>query len=86
MVLSFIANSNLTGVYSVALQNNGFDRSIVYVFNLVSGVPQLIILPIPPSPSAGTWNYTNGRGLEIAFGLMPGSAPTAIFGAWQQDV
>ena len=72
--VSFYVKSSVPGNYCVAFQNAGQDQSYIYQYTIVSaGVWQKIVVTVPASPSAGTWNYTNGAGLAVFFCLGAGS-------------
>jgi hypothetical protein len=80
---TFEVESSVPGVYSAALTNSGNDQSIVFEFTLVEDTPKLISVQVPASPPAGTWDYTNGRGLALILTLMPDPpTQTNTFGAW----
>lgn len=80
---SFLVRSSVSGTYCVAFRNAGLDRSFVAEYTLVAGVAQRIEVPLEASPAAGTWDYTNGAGLEIDFSLMPSSLETVLPNTWE---
>lgn len=79
-VLSFwfgtggIGTSQLFTAYAV---NSGGDRCFVKDFTIDSSLAGndwfKVEIPISASPSAGTWNYTTGIGLEVGVCLAAGS-------------
>jgi len=75
LTISFWAYSSLTGVYCIALRNSATDRSYVAEFNLnTAGAWQKITITIPGGLiTAGTWNYTNGMGINFTVCLQSGS-------------
>lgn len=77
MTFSFWINCNRAGTYSVAFNNSGADRAFVaeYVISAADVVAGWVkkIINISASPSAGTWNYTNGIGCKVDFGFAIGS-------------
>lgn len=84
MILSFWVKSSLTGTYCVAFTNSINDRSFVseYIIN-VANTWEYKTITILASPSAGTWNYTTGRGLLVAFTLAAGTTfQTATPNVW----
>jgi hypothetical protein len=82
--VSFWVKATLTGTYSFRAANNGLDRSYVANFTIsASNTWEFKSLTVPASPSAGTWNYTNGTGLEIGIVLASGSSFNTTAGAWQ---
>lgn len=84
VTLSFWVKASLTGTYCVSLVNSGTDRSYVaeYTINSANTWEQKTIT-ISASPSAGTWNYTNGIGIYLYFTLSVGSTFQTTANAWQ---
>jgi len=84
LTLSFWVYAPLTGTFCVSLRNAAPDRSYVaeYTVNAINTWEKKTIT-IPASPSAGTWNYTNGIGLYLAFCLGAGSTFQTTANAWQ---
>jgi hypothetical protein len=74
LTLSFWVKATKTGTYCLSLTNNGGDRSFVaeYTINAADTWEKKII-NIAASPSAGTWNYTNGHGLIVRYCLASGT-------------
>jgi hypothetical protein len=84
MAFQFWHRHTKTGTYCVSFVNSGVDRSYVAEYTqAVTDTWELATVIIPASPSAGTWNYTNGIGLSAAFALMTGSNYQTAAGAWQ---
>ena len=83
--ISFWHKHTKTGIYSIGLENS--SSATCYVAEYVQDVSEaweLATITISASPSAGTWNYTNGIGLVIWFNIAMGSdRTTATLGAWQ---
>jgi len=84
IIISFWVKATKTGVYCVSLRNSGVDRSYVgeYTVN-TTATWEFKTVAITASPSAGTWNYTNGTGVDVAFALLCGSTSQTTAGAWQ---
>jgi hypothetical protein len=84
MVFSFLHAHSKPGIYCVAFRSSNGDRSFVaeYTQN-VSAAYEYTSIVIPPSPAAGTWNYTNGTGLVVDFTLMSGTTFQTTPGIWQ---
>lgn len=82
--LSFWVKATATGIYCVSLRNSTADRSYVaeYTINATNTWEYKTIV-IPPSPSAGTWNYTTGVGLHVGFVLAVGSTFQTSANSWQ---
>jgi hypothetical protein len=83
--LSFWVLSTFTGTYCVAFQNSGGDRSYVaeYTINSAGTWEYKTITVNSPTPSAGTWNYTNGIGLNVIWTLAAGSTYQTTSNSWQ---
>ena len=81
---SFWVKATTAGVYSVSFRNSGLDRSYVSNFTISAGSTwEFKTIAVTASPSAGTWNYTNGAGLYMAIVLASGSTYQTTAGAWQ---
>lgn len=82
--LSFWVKATLAGIYCVAFQNSGQDRSYVaeYTINTTNTWEYKTIV-VSASPSAGSWNYTNGAGLNVRWVLAAGTNFQTTAGAWQ---
>lgn len=83
MTLSFWVKATKTGIYCVSFKNSGADRSYVgeYTINAADTWEKKTIT-VTASPSAGTWDYTNGVGLRVNFCLMAGATYQTAAGAW----
>jgi hypothetical protein len=69
--------------YCVSFRN-GVDRSFVAEYTInTNDTWEYKTIQVLASPSAGTWNYTNGVGLEIDFVLAAGTTFQTTAGAWQ---
>jgi hypothetical protein len=82
--LSFSVKATKTGTYSVVLKNSGSDRSFVGEYSVsVSNTWESKTVSIAALPTAGTWNYTNGTGLQVFFCLaVADDVGTATIGSW----
>lgn len=85
--LSFWVKSTITGTYSISLGNNS-DRSITMEYTVnTTNTWEKKVLVIPASPSSGTWDYSNGLGLDIWFDLAMGSnSTTSTIGSWINSI
>ena len=85
MTLSFWHKHTKTGTYCVYLRNSGSDRSYVaeYTQAVTDTWELATITNITASPSAGTWDYTNGTGLVVGFTLAAGTNFHTTANAWQ---
>ena len=83
--LSFWVKATQTGTYCVAFRNSGLDRSYVaeYTINATNTWEYKTVTVNTGSPVAGTWNYTNGTGLQVGWTLAAGTSLRTTAGAWQ---
>jgi hypothetical protein len=83
--LRFRARSSKTGVHCVAFRNSGLNRSAVaeYTVNAANTWESKTITLTGGLITAGTWDWTNGTGLEVCFVLAAGSTFETTAGAWQ---
>lgn len=82
-ILTFWVKSTKTGIFCVGLGNLGLDRSFISEYTInASDTWEFKQIPISPSPSAGTWNYTNDTGLRIRWALGMGTDFHGVTG-WQ---
>lgn len=83
---SFWVRSSKTGIHCVALKNQDTsNRSYIgeYIVNVANTWEYKVITVNGGLPTAGTWNYTNGLGLQVRFALAVGSNQQTTAGAWQ---
>lgn len=84
MTLSFWHKHTKTGTYCVSFLNSGSDRAYVAEYTqAVTDTWELATITISASPSGGTWDYTNGTGLQIGFAIAMGSTYQTTANAWQ---
>ncbi len=83
ITLSFWVKATKTGIYCVSLQNSASNRTIVkeYAIN-ASNTWEYKTITFPASPSDGTWDYTNGAGLQVIFVLAAGSTFHGAADSW----
>lgn len=87
LTFSFWVKATKTGTYCISAFNTGADRHFIteYTINTTNTWEKKTIT-IPASPSAGTWDYTTGIGLEISFILASGSTlGSGTAGSWQSS-
>lgn len=85
-VLSFWVKSPKTGVHTVAFSNDT-DRSYLAEYTIeVADTWQQVIIPVSflddDIPSGGTWDFTNGMGLNIMWSLGAGPDVQGAAGSW----
>jgi hypothetical protein len=84
VTLSFWVKATKTGIYCASLTNGGFDRSCVKEYTINSADTwEKKTLTFPASPSAGTWDYTNGLGAQVIFAIAVGSTYQTTADSWQ---
>ena len=84
LTLSFWVTSNVTGTYCVSLTNSGANQSCVQPYNVsASLVWERKVMSFPPPPTAGTWDYSTGVGLNVRLALaIGGNGILTNAGAW----
>ena len=82
--LSFWVKATKTGIYCVAFRNTGPDRSYIgeYTVN-TTDTWEYKTITVSASPTAGTWDYTTGAGLQVSWALGVGTDYQTTAGAWQ---
>jgi hypothetical protein len=82
--LSFWVRASRTGTYCVSLRNTGQDRSYVAEYTIsAADTWEKKTISVTASPSAGTWDYTNGIGLRVTWARACGSTYQTTASAWQ---
>lgn len=82
LTISFFVQSNVTGTYCLSI-GNGVDRSIVMEYSVsAASVWEFKSITFPKSPSGGTWDYSNGQALIVAWSVMGGSTLQGGAGNW----
>jgi hypothetical protein len=82
VTLSFWVRSSLTGTFSGALQNDGAGRSYPYTFTISAANTWEYKTVTIAGDTSGTWNTTNGKGVEVHFNVGSGSNLLGTAGAW----
>jgi hypothetical protein len=83
--LSFWVRSSKTGTHCVALQNSGFNRTYVAEYT-ISAANTWEFKSVTVSGgliTAGTWDWTNGTGIDVCWALAAGSSFQTTANAWQ---
>lgn len=82
--VGFWVKAAKTGTHCVYFRNSGGDRSYVAEYTVsVADTWEYKYVTVTASPSAGTWDYTNGRGIEIGWTQYAGSTFQTTASAWQ---
>ena len=82
--LSFWVKADKTGTYSIRLRNNGSDRFYYTEYTIdVADTWEKKSITVPLTETGGTWNYTNGLGLQILWNLALGTdRQTGTINSW----
>jgi hypothetical protein len=83
--LSFWARSAKTGTHCVVFTNSGADRSYIAEYSIAAANTWEFktITVAGGLITAGTWDFTNGRGLNVQWALAAGATFYTTAGAWQ---
>lgn len=83
--ISFWVRSSKTGIHCLSLKNNTYDRTFIveYTINAANTWEFKTITVAGGLITAGSWNWTNGFGLDVCFALASGSTFNTTAGAWQ---
>lgn len=82
--LSFWVYGAKTGTHCVAFRNDGIDRTYVAEYTITSASTwEKKTITVPLTETGGTWDYTNGRGLDIVFTMACGTTFHTTADAWQ---
>ena len=80
--LSFYVRSSLTGTFGGAFQNSASDRNYPFTYTINSANTWERKTITITGDTSGTWNTTNGTGLQVCWGLGVGSTYSGTAGAW----
>ncbi len=82
--LSFWHKHTKTGTYCVSFRNSAQNRSYIAEYTqTTTDTWEKAEITVSASPSAGTWDYTNGTGLFVSFFLMAGPDKQTTADTWQ---
>ena len=82
ITLSFWVYSSVTGTYGGSLKSTGSGRSYPFTYTISSANTWSQISINIAGDTSGTWNTTNGIGINLTFGLGVGSNYTGSAGTW----
>ena len=82
ITLGFWGRSSLTGAFSGALSNAGFNRSYPFSFTINAANTWEYKTITVPGDTSGTWLTNNGIGISLNFNLGSGSSNLGTPGAW----
>ncbi len=82
-ILSFWVQSDTTGTYCIAARNSNAGRSFVQEYAIsAANTWEKKTIQIPEAPTAGTWDYSSGLGLNITWALGIGTTYQGGAGNW----
>ena len=82
LTLSFWVKSSLTGTFGGSVWNDGFNRSYPYSYTIDAADTWEKKTITFTGDTTGTWLTTNGRGINVGWGLGIGSDYLGTAGAW----
>ena len=82
VTVSFWVKSSIAGVYCVTLRNGADDRAFVSEYTISSANTWEYKTITVAGDTTGTWNKTNGTGLDVIFCLTGGSSKQGTAGSW----
>ena len=82
LTLSFWVRSSLTGTFGGSVWNDGFNRSYPYSYTIDAADTWEKKTITFTGDTTGTWLTTNGRGINVGWGLGIGSDYLGTAGAW----
>jgi hypothetical protein len=82
VTLSFWVRSSLTGTFGGALNNSGASRSYPFAYSIPVANTWTQISITVAGDTTGTWLTTNGKGIEVVFGLGVGSTYSGTANTW----
>lgn len=86
VTLSFWARSSLTGTFGGAIRTgDSSNYSYPFSYSLPTANTWTYITITIPGPTAGTWNTSNGQGLDVWFSLGTGSTYSGTASSWSAN-
>lgn len=83
LCMQFWHKHTKTGTYCVSFLNSAGDRTFIREYTqAVSDTWEFATVLVDASPTAGTWNYTTGIGLQVFFMLACGTDFQGAAGSW----
>lgn len=82
--LGFWVMSPKTGTHCVSFRNSGNDRSYIVEYTVsAANTWEYKTVTVSASPTAGTWDYATGVGIDVSWALAAGSTFQTTANAWQ---
>jgi len=85
ITLSFWVQSSLTGTFSGALQATAAGRSYPFTYTISSANTWTQASITIVGDTSGTWNTTNGIGIQVCFDLGSGTSLRGTAGSWSSN-
>ena len=85
VTLSFQVYSSLTGTFGGSLANDGGGTSYPFTYSIPTANTWTQISVTIVGPTIGSWNTTNGMGIQVVFGLGVGSTYSGTAGSWSAN-
>lgn len=82
ITLSFWVRSSLTGTFGGSLRNENANRSYPFSYTISAANTWEQKTITISGDTTGTWNKTNGKGIELFFSLGCGSSKSGTAGSW----
>jgi hypothetical protein len=82
ITISFWVRSSLTGTFGASMHNADFNRSYPFTYTISTADTWEQKSVTIAGDTSGTWNTTNGVGIQLYFGLGVGSTFSGTAGAW----
>ena len=82
VTLSFWVRSSLTGTFGGSFANSAINRSYPFTYTIIAANTWEQKFITVAGDTTGTWLTTNGRGIQVFFGLGVGSTYSGTAGAW----
>ena len=82
VTLSFWVRSSLTGTFGGSLMNGDSNRSYLFSYSIPAANTWTKISVTVTGDTSGTWLTTNGKGINVRFGLGSGSTYSGTAGSW----
>jgi hypothetical protein len=84
--LSFWVKATLPGIYCIAVGSSTGDKAYTAEYTInTTNTWEYKTITVSASPSAGTWDYSNGIGLYVFWILAAGSGVQGTAGSWQTN-
>ena len=82
VTLSFWVRSSLTGTFGVCFRNNNGDRNYIASYTISSANTFEYKTVTVAGDTSGTWETTNGLGIQVIWDMGVGTTYSSTAGAW----